>query len=578
MAKIPKSFLQELTEKNDIVSVVSARIALKKRGHNFIACCPFHDEKTPSFNVSEDKQFYYCFGCGASGDVISFVMQYDRLEFLDAVEYLASQAGLTVPKDSALQNQEDHRALYAVLEEAAQLYFSQLKDSPDAIIYLKNRGITGDIAHRFQIGFAPDAWDALLKHFPHSQHTNLQKAGLTTTKTNKTYDRFRKRIMFPIRNIRGKTIGFGGRVIDNEHQPKYLNSPETDVFHKNREVYGLYEAKQYGSLESVLIVEGYLDVISLHQHGITNVVATLGTAMNAFHVKKLTRYTSTCIFCFDGDNAGRNAAWKAALLSLPVMRDGLELCFLFLPQGEDPDSLVQRIGADAFKNLITEATALADFFFTQLQKEIPLDSIAQKAQFSKVAMEHISTMPKGMYKHLMQQRCASLINTDVATFDDIAAADDMEPVHQPMAPPPRTASRRRIMLSSVDMLISLLIAKPTLIELLPETISAYAIPDEHMPILCYVSETLRKNPSMPIADLINNAPEAIPRQTLSKLALRPQAMPENDYQQVFVDAHKSLLQQHQARIVNRLINKGKTTGLSEEEKQQLQALIRAEQL
>lgn len=373
---IPQSFIDDLLNRTDIVEVVSSRIQLKKTGKNYSACCPFHKEKTPSFTVSPDKQFYYCFGCGAGGNALGFVMDHDQLEFPQAVEELAKRAGMDVPREERggrghTPRQPTDSPLYPLLSAAAEFYKQALKSHPArkaAVNYLKGRGLTGEIARDFGLGFAPPGWDNLLKHLggDNLQLKAMLDAGLLVenSDTGKRYDRFRDRVMFPIRDSRGRIIAFGGRVLGDD-KPKYLNSPETPVFHKGQELYGLYEARQKNrDLDEIMVVEGYMDVIALAQQGIRNAVATLGTATSEEHIKRLFRLVPSILFCFDGDQAGRKAAWRALESVLPNLQDGKRVRFLFLPEGEDPDSLVRAEGEDAFRARITQqAQPLAEYFF-----------------------------------------------------------------------------------------------------------------------------------------------------------------------------------------------------------------------
>ncbi|MEW8281341.1 MAG: DNA primase, partial [Candidatus Thiodiazotropha taylori] len=344
--KIPTHFIDQLLNRVDIVDVINRRVTLKKAGKEFQACCPFHDEKTPSFTVSPSKQFYHCFGCGAHGSAIGFLMEYDNLGFVEAVEELAQSAGLEVPREGGNEQGPDLRPLYELMEKTARFYQHQLKhhaESPAAVDYLKSRGMSGQIAASYGIGFAPPGWDNLTGTLGSDKASleRLNKCGLLSESNGKQYDRFRNRIIFPIRDPRGRTIGFGGRVLGDD-KPKYLNSPETPLFHKGRELYGLYEARQANrEISNLLVVEGYMDVVALAQHNIQNAVATLGTATTHEHLELIFRNCPEVIFCFDGDRAGRDAAWKALNTSLPLMRDGREVRFLFLPQGEDPDTQVR---------------------------------------------------------------------------------------------------------------------------------------------------------------------------------------------------------------------------------------------
>lgn len=406
---IPQSFIDELLDRTDIVDVVNSRVPLKKTGKSHKACCPFHEEKTPSFTVAEDKQFYYCFGCGAGGNALSFVMEYDRLDFLPAVELLAKNVGLEVPREATANPQaKQHRDdLYSVLAEADKFYRQKLRSeqAKGAVDYLKSRGLTGQIAAQFGIGFAPQGWDNLIKTVATSEQKTklLEDSGMLINKPEekKQYDRFRHRIMFPIRDQRGRTLGFGGRVLDDS-TPKYLNSPETPVFHKGRELYGLYEARQaLKEIPYLLMVEGYMDVIALAQYGINNAVATLGTALTENHLQKLFRYTSEIIFCFDGDSAGRRAAARSLDIALPEMRDGVTAKFLFLPDGEDPDTMVRNLGTEKFKSQIESATPLSAFLFEQLGEGIDIETGEGKAKLSKLAAPKINCIPQGVFKQLM---------------------------------------------------------------------------------------------------------------------------------------------------------------------------------
>ena len=368
---IPESFIQDLLARIDIVDVIERHLPLKKAGANYVACCPFHSEKTPSFSVSPSKQFYHCFGCGAHGSAIGFVMEYTGLGFIETVEDLAGTIGLQVP-----QQRPDERRLKAAgaapltefMTRAAKFYKEQLKASPHAIDYLKSRGLTGEIAARFGLGYAPDGWQGLAAVFPDYSDKALAECGLVIEgDAGKRYDRFRDRIMFPILDGRGNVIGFGGRVI-GQGEPKYLNSPETPLFEKGRELYGLLQAqKSIRDIKSVVVVEGYMDVVALAQQGVENAVATLGTATTPEHVRKLTRLADRIVFCFDGDNAGRKAAWRALEASLGQVADNKLLAFLFLTSNHDPDSYVREFGADGFRKLVTEAGSAMDFLIQQFR-------------------------------------------------------------------------------------------------------------------------------------------------------------------------------------------------------------------
>jgi DNA primase len=412
--RIPQSFINDLLARTDIVDVIDARVTLKKAGRNYQARCPFHEEKTPSFSVSPDKQFYYCFGCQASGTALTFLMEFDRLEFVEAVETLARAAGLEVPREGGReQAREDHSRIYAALERAEKVFRTQLKNSERAVDYLRNRGLTGMVARDFAIGYAPDAWHALPEALAQdgtvSQQDLLSAGLLIRNDKGNVYDRFRDRIMFPIRDTRGRVIGFGGRVIGAEDGPKYLNSPETPVFHKGAELYGLFEARNaLRRIEQLVVVEGYMDVVALAQAGIANAVASLGTAATTDHFHKLYRYSEEVVCCFDGDTAGRRAAWKALDNALPVLTDGRQLKFMFLPDGEDPDSLVRVIGKDAFLDRLRRASPAIEYLFTELAGGLDIKQLDGKARLASLVMPYIEKVPAGVLQQLMRNRLAEL--------------------------------------------------------------------------------------------------------------------------------------------------------------------------
>ena len=392
---IPDSFKQDLLNRVDIVDVVSRYVQLKKGGANYLGLCPFHNEKTPSFTVSPAKQFYHCFGCGAHGNAIGFLMAYSTLGYVDAIKDLAAAVGMQVPEWRAPSAQEAARKeretdLYALMEKAMEFYRAELKKSPRAVEYLKGRGLTGEIAARFRIGYAPDGWQSLKVPFPQYEDKALVEAGLVIEgDEGKRYDRFRDRVMFPIYNARGAVIGFGGRVI-GEGEPKYLNSPETPLFEKGRELYGLLHARDaIRGAGHVLVVEGYMDVVALAQHGVANAVATLGTATTPVHVAKLLRLADAVVFCFDGDAAGRKAAWRALEVSLPLAPDHKPIRFLFLPEGEDPDTYVRRHGKEGFEGKLREAETLSQFLLAQLRAECDLATAEGRSRLISIAKPHV---------------------------------------------------------------------------------------------------------------------------------------------------------------------------------------------
>ena len=522
MSRIPQSFIDDLLDRVDIVDIVNSRVPLKKAGKNYKACCPFHDEKTPSFTVAQDKQFYYCFGCGAGGNSLGFVMEFDRLDFRQAVEKLAGNAGLEVPKESheeserAIQASQKKDSLYSVLEESDKFYRQQLRShsaARTAIDYLKNRGLSGEIAARFGLGYAPPGWDNLLKNLGTSDERKalLDESGMVITKDDedKQYDRFRQRIMFPIRDQRGRTIGFGGRVLD-DGTPKYLNSPETPVFHKGRELYGLYEARKVlKEIPHLIMVEGYMDVIALAQYGINNCVATLGTALTENHLQKIFRYTSEIVFCFDGDEAGRRAAARALEVALPEMRDGVSARFLFLPDGEDPDTLVRKLGSEQFKQKVVRAQPLSDFLFEQLSTGIDTRSADGKARLSKIAAPQINRIPDGVFRQLMLAELSQRTGLRSEDLRNYVAHHATQTKRQPEPEPhPEemghlyqeplqqgyTTARNKLKLPPLRFLTGLLINNAELAELVGQNDDLLQPIDNDATLFLKVLEVARKNP------------------------------------------------------------------------------------
>ena len=467
--RIPQSFIDELIARADIVEVIDARVPLKKKGREYTACCPFHNEKTPSFTVSEAKQFYHCFGCGAHGTAIGFLMEYEHLDFVDAIETLAAEYHIEVPReqsaDSGSQTRNEKQPLYDVLDQAANLYQQQLRQSDRAILYLKQRGLSGEIARRYQLGYAPDSWNFLLDKLGNNSANikNLKATGMLIEKSaSKRYDRFRDRIMFPILDRRGRTIAFGGRIID-EGEPKYLNSPETTIFHKGYELYGFYEARQaLRNLQRILVVEGYMDVVALAQNGIEYAVASLGTATTREQIQKLFRSVPEVIFCYDGDLAGHKAAWRALENSLPILRDGLSAKFLFLPDGEDPDSMVRKEGREAFESRLLNAIPLSDFLFDNLLQKIDISSMDGKAGLAKTARPLLAALPESIFRDLMYQRLAALVGVSDEKLKGEQATSQPEPKPKQQQPTPRSRQNREIKQNALRDAIALLLQHPEL--------------------------------------------------------------------------------------------------------------------
>lgn len=419
---IPQDFIDDLIARADIVEVVGRRVPLKKAGREFKACCPFHGEKTPSFTVSPGKGFYHCFGCGAHGTAISFLMEFDHMSFVEAIESLASSMGVEVPRNESDQPARRYDELFSLMDSVARHWQSCLKDAPAAVEYVKNRGIDGPTAKRFGIGYAPDGWSNVLDKFGKSDEAieKLLATGLIIRKDNgKHYDRFRDRIMFPIRDARGRTIGFGGRVMGDD-EPKYLNSPETVLFHKGRELYGLYEARQaLRNIERLVVVEGYMDAVALARHGIDFSVATLGTATTSEHLNRLFRLTENVYFAFDGDRAGKKAAWRALENALPQVREGRQIRFVFLPDGHDPDSYVNEHGADTFMKIMDEGLALSEFLIEELTSQVDMKTVDGRARLAELAAPLINTIPAGIYRELLIESLAEAVGLTAAKLDGL---------------------------------------------------------------------------------------------------------------------------------------------------------------
>lgn len=426
--RIPQQFIDEILARTDIVDLIDGFVPLKKAGKDFQACCPFHDEKTPSFTVSQNKQFYHCFGCGVNGTAISFLMDYRHLEFPEAIEELANKAGVPVPKEVGSRKSDGNlMELYELLEMVVRFYCTQLKEHPSAtraVDYLKQRGISGELARQFELGYAPAGWDNLIQNLGQSEaaQERLSKTGMIIRRDNGGYyDRFRDRIMFPIRDQRGRVIGFGGRVLDDD-TPKYLNSPETPIYHKGRELYGLYNARQNNKdLQSLYVVEGYMDVIALAQYGIQNAVASLGTATTSDHLERLFRTCPRVIFCFDGDRAGKKAAEKAMEIALPLLQDGRQVFFKFLPEGMDPDDYVRAEGAEKFIGE-SELTSLSDYLLNISRDNADLGSAEGSSLFMKNISPRLEALPAGVFRTLIIEQIARLTGLKSENIDSAAPA------------------------------------------------------------------------------------------------------------------------------------------------------------
>ena len=476
---IPDSFKQDLLNRVDVVDVVSRYVQLKKAGANFQGLCPFHNEKSPSFTVSPSKQFYHCFGCGAHGNAIGFLMEYAGMGYIDAVKDLAAGCGMTVPEaprtPQEMQRRERETDLYAVMDTAMEFYRTQLKSSPKAIEYLKRRGLTGEIAARFRIGYAPDDWQGLKAVFPQYDDKSLVETGLVIDNEGKRYDRFRDRVMFPITNQRGAVIGFGGRVL-GEGEPKYLNSPETPLFAKGRELYGLVQAREaIRASGRVLVVEGYMDVVALAQFGVGYAVAALGTATTPVHIEKLLRLADEVVFCYDGDNAGRKAAWRALETSLPLATDAKPMRFLFLPKEDDPDTYVRAHGKEAFERLAAEAQTLSAFLVGELRGQADLSTPEGRSKFLTEAKPHLQKVAApGLKLQLVKQvaELARVTQDEAETLLELRAAGERRYAR----PAPARTSAPMTTLPEMNLLRCVLV-KPDLVERLEDELMDDTLPE-----------------------------------------------------------------------------------------------------
>ena len=565
---IPQSFIQELLNRLDIVDVVERYVPLKKGGANYVACCPFHNEKTPSFSVSPSKQFYHCFGCGAHGSAISFVMEHQGLSFPEAVEELAKTIGLPVPQEITQREQETRAAQAAGLPERMQqalhYYREQLKYSEKAIHYLKGRGVSGEIAARFGLGYAPDGWQNLEKVFPdYAQSPALLETGLIIENDEgRRYDRFRDRVMFPILNARGSVIGFGGRVLD-VGEPKYLNSPETALFQKGQELYGLFQARNaIRESHRVLVVEGYMDVVALVQHGVGYAVATLGTATTPAHVQKLLRAADEVIFCFDGDAAGRRAAWRALENGLGALTDTSRLLFLFLSEGEDPDTYVRQVGQAGFEAAYASALTFSQFLFKELTRELDLTTEEGRAKLVQTAKPLIEKIAAPALAFMIRKRLAELTGLSVAELDTLMPRAVLPKAKAPQAKPRRAPSLPRQLLRMV--LLQPMLARDVVMEGLDdESLDARTL----RALLALLNRDPHITNHPAILEAFRGAPEEA---VLSEVAGETLTWDgEFDVAQEFQGALEQLRSSARQKRIDSLLALAKTQPLSAEQKQAL---------
>jgi DNA primase len=592
---IPKEFIDDLMMRVDIVEVIDSRVPLKKAGKDYTARCPFHEEKTPSFTVSPDKQFYHCFGCGAHGTAIGFLMDYEHLSFPEAVEELASQVGMKVPREEnrpgAAPTASVAPNLLKVLEEADHYYRRQLREHPDAhlaVDYLKGRGLTGQIAAEFGIGYAPDGWDNLLRELGRDEAAReaMFEGGLLIKKdSGGYYDRFRSRIMFPIHDHRGRIVGFGGRIVGKGEADaqgsasvaggrkpgaaKYLNSPETPLFHKGRELYGLFQARDTIKREQrAIIVEGYMDVVALAQFGIRIAVATLGTATTPAHLERIFRTAPEVVFCFDGDRAGREAAWRALENALPALHEGRQVSFLFLPEGEDPDTLVRKEGADAFRKRLDDAVPLPDFLFDALAARVDLGRLDGRARLAELARPLLSRLPQGVFRQLMVDRLANLTQLEAASLERMLRGGEPPTAS---AGPARSAARPgRPTASLVRKAVALVVQHPALASAVSDELAALRdLELAGVPLLCSLLDLLKERPDMSTGAIIEHYRGSEHQAHLEKLAHWEHMVEQDGLKREFEDALSQLRIMTLDQLHDRLLSKTRPGDLSPQEKRLL---------
>lgn len=581
---IPREFIDELLTRVDIIDVINSRVPLKKAGREYKACCPFHNEKTPSFTVSPSKQFYHCFGCGQHGSALSFLMAYEHLDFVEAIESLANTLGLDVPREQGKpQNKVEAarvRNLYTLMEEASNYYQLQLQSNPEARQYLKERGLDKQAAKLFGIGFSPDRWDAVKTQFsPNYTTPQLLDTGLLIQKedTGQTYDRFRNRIMFPIRDKRSRVIGFGGRVMGDE-LPKYLNSPETPIFSKGTELYGFYDArKNTRKLEKLIVVEGYMDVIALAQHDISYAVATLGTATTSEHINQMFRAVPEIIFCFDGDRAGRDAAWRAMENALPLLSDSKEVRFLFLDTGEDPDTQVRKIGKAGFESLLNAATTLTDYMLDTLQQKYNISSREGKAHLLNDAGTLLQAIPECLIKEQLISTMAKLTNVEPSLIKQYKLTAQSGRSSDQRAEPRQSSSRlsdREVRLTPVRYAIALLLNEPKLAKSVenPEKIALYPITGVNF--LVKLLDIFEYSPNLTAANLIERfRGSEYEAPLINLIKWQPSTDDDAVLEREFQDCLRQIRKKAHENQLESLLHKERVKGLSPQEKNDLMILL-----
>ena len=551
---IPQHFIDDLLTRVDIVDIVDSSVALKKAGRDFKACCPFHDEKTPSFSVSQNKQFYHCFGCGAHGTAISFLMDYNGLDFIEAVEELASRAGVEVPREQGDFNKtKDNSELYELMELVVRHFCQQLRESPEAhraVDYLKQRGLSGELAKEFELGFAPPGWDILLNALGTSDAAKqrLAQVGMTLEKDNGSYyDRFRDRIIFPIRDQRGRAIGFGGRVFDDS-LPKYLNSPETPIFHKGRELYGLFQARhQLKDMERIYIVEGYMDVLVLAQHGIRNVVASLGTAVTDNHLERLFRVCPQIIFCFDGDSAGQKAAWRSMDIALPLLKEGRQIHFMFMPEGEDPDTYVQKHGREKFEDA-SNYVPLSNYLIDKFKQESNLDNREGMGQLVDGIVPLVGKLPPGALRELLTKDIAKLADMNIDSLKSLIDQKQTPIIKTQAQHLVSTSQYKKEIINHVTDAISYLLQNPELGKVIePNTLSDIEI--HGVEFLRELLALVHKQPDISCAGILEHWRDSKYENRLKELSVKDNLLTEpDDINRAFLERIEKIKLDHKKQL------------------------------
>jgi len=578
VGSIPRNFIDELLARIDIVDVIDKRVPLKKAGNSFKACCPFHTEKTPSFSVSSDKQVFHCFGCGVSGSAIGFLMNFEHLDFVEAVQELANSIGLEVPfeknKNKSMESRADNADYYQLMKKVEAYYIKQLKSNPDkqsAIDYLKRRGLTGETAKMFGLGFSPSGWNNLEKYFHADSKLKQQliSTGMLISKeSGQVYDRFRNRIMFPIKDKRGRVIAFGGRVIDDA-TPKYLNSPETSIFHKSSELYGLYHVLgQSPRPDQVIVVEGYMDVVSLAQHKINNAVATLGTAITQNHVQQLVRHVSEIVFCFDGDSAGRNAAWKALEVSLPFTKNDISFSFIFLPEGQDPDDVVKQNGAQGFVQFVSIAKPLSEFMLDRLIEDHDYRSMDGQAGLLEKAKPLLRQIPSKGFVQLIVARLSQYIGM---SSSELMA--EIMPKSNSSSRKARVGMAKSEKPSILRLAIAMLLERPSFAEDVkkPEIFASLRLPGAML--LQRLLVFIQSRPNVNTAGIMEEWRGKEEEAALVSVLNWSHHVPEEGFYSEFSGAMQQLEQKVKEQELGDLINRSKSSSLSNEEKARMIELI-----